>query len=64
MSRFKLPPLLDLEGSDYKQIQTALVGMGEPSKHHATRLCGFEASETCHATEILRVPVCFDSGAA
>lgn len=32
MSRFKLPPLLDIEGPDFKQIQTALMGMGEPSE--------------------------------
>jgi hypothetical protein len=31
MSRFKLPPLLDLEGSDYQQMQAALMAMGEPS---------------------------------
>jgi hypothetical protein len=32
MSRFKLPPLLDLEGAEYGALQEALMGLSEPSK--------------------------------
>jgi len=32
MSRFKLPPLLDVEGPDYRQLQTSLMALAEPSE--------------------------------
>jgi hypothetical protein len=32
MSRFKLPPLLDADGPDFKQLQAALMAMAEPSE--------------------------------
>jgi hypothetical protein len=39
MSSCKLPPLLDVEGPRYKQMQAALMTMAEPSEWGAAGVC-------------------------
>lgn len=37
MSRFQLPPLLDADSPDFKQLQAALMAMAEPSEHRTVK---------------------------